>query len=417
MDSKFWEGKRVLITGISGFVGPYLARELLEQGAAVFGVLRARADKTLSRGLSDPTLAAEVHFCEAAVEDLYGLLRVVDEVHPDVIFHLAAQSFVRASFDNPLLFAQTNGLGTANVLEAIRLRAPGARLLFAGSSEEYGLVFLDEEQYQRARKKLGAVFPPPDRFPELPVRETNPLRPMSPYAVSKVYGDHLVRTYVRSFSLRGIVSRAFNHEGGGRGIAFVTSQMASQVVRLSTGEANTINVGDVNSFRDWTHVRDIVRGYFILAEHGTVGEVYNLGSGRTNSVLTYLLLALEEAGWSVRGLRTVRGKTSIDNPAVMRHLRLWGVEFDATRADELMLMEGVTFDLADEGLLISTSRGDVRVTFDPRRFRPSDVPILLCDASRSQALGFRAQKELRDIVRDQVDYYRVPQNRQGYSSE
>jgi len=143
--------------------------------------------------------------------------------------------------------------------------------------------------------------------------------------------------------------------------------------------------------------------------------VYNQGSMRTNSVLTYMLLALEEVGWSVRGLRTLRGTKSVDRPADIRPLRLWGMEFDATRIDELMLTEGLAFDLPDEGLLVSTSRGDVRITFDPQRFRPSEVPILLCDASRSQSLGFRSRATLRDIVRDQIEYYRIPQNRQGYS--
>ncbi len=412
----FWSGKRVLVTGVSGFVGPYLAHALLEQGADVYGVLRTRSDRTLSRGLAEGGLMNEIHFCEADLEGLYGLLRVVDEVRPDVVFHLAAQSFVKASFDNPLLVAHANSIGTANLLEALRLRAGSTTVVFAGSSEQYGLVLVSSEHYRQMREKYGAVFPAPERFPELPIRETSPLRPISPYAVSKVYGDHLVRTYVCAFGLRGIVSRAFNHEGGGRGIVFVTSQIASQAVRLSMYEADAITLGDVNSFRDWSHVRDIVHGYLLLAERGEAGDVYNLGSGRTNSVLSFLLLALEEVGWTVRSLRTVQGTKSVDEPARLRRVRLWDVEFDATRLDELMLTEGLAFDLLDEGLVIGTSKGDVRLLFDPRRFRPSDVPILLCDASHSQELGFRSRASLRDIVRDQVNYYCVPENRGGYSS-
>ncbi len=415
MAARFWAGKRVAVTGISGFVGPYLAHELLEQGAEVYGLMRARADRTLSRGLSDQTWSRAIHLREGALEELYSLLRLIDEVQPEAIFHLGAQSFVKMSFESPLLFARVNCLGTANLLEAVRLRAPQATVVFAGSSEQYGLVFVNADQYAAACKKYGGVFPAPERLPELPVRETNPMRPMSPYGVSKVYGDQLVRNYVCSFGLRGIVSRAFNHEGGGRGITFVTSQMAHQAVRLSLREMDAISLGDVNSFRDWSHVRDIVRGYLLLAEHGQAGEVYNQGSMRTNSVLSYMLLALEEIGWSVRGLQTFRGTKSVDRPADIRPLRLWGMEFDATRIDELMLTEGLAFDLADEGLLVSTSRGDVRITFDPQRFRPSEVPILLCDASRSRALGCQSRGTLRDIVRDQIEYYRIPQNRQGYS--
>lgn len=411
MDAQAWNGRRVLITGVSGFVGPYLARELLEQGAEVHGLVRFRSDRALSRGLADHGLTGEIRFCEGDVEDLYGLLRLVDEIQPDVVFHLAAQSFVKASFENPLLFAHANSLGTANVLEALRLRAPDARLLFAGSSEEYGLVLVSRGHEQRMRAASGGVFPPPERLPEVPVRETNPLRPLSPYAVSKVHGEHLVRTYACAFGLRGIVSRAFNHEGGGRGIVFVTSQIASQAVRLSLRELDAIRLGDVNSFRDWSHVRDIVRGYRMLVERGAPGDVYNLASGRTNSVLSFLLLALDEVGWTVRSLRTFAGTKAVDRPADVRRLRLWGVEFDATRVDELMLVEGLTFDREDEGLLLETSRGEVRVCFERSRFRPSDVPILLGDASRSRALGFESRASLRDIVRDQVDYYRVPLNR------
>jgi GDPmannose 4,6-dehydratase len=181
-------------------------------------------------------------------------------------------------------------------------------------------------------------------------------------------------------------------------------------------EVDSINLGDVNTFRDWSHVRDIVRGYVLLAERGRAGDVYNLGSGRTNSVISYLLIALEEVGWKVKGLRTQRGTKTVDNPAESRRLHLWGIEFDSTRIDEMMLTEGLTFDLRDEGLTISTNKMDVQVRFDPDRFRPSDVPILVCDASRSQELGYQSSSYLRDIVRDQINYYYVPRNRHGYYS-
>lgn len=413
--SGFWNKKRVLITGISGFVGPYLARALVEQDAEVHGVLRMRADRSLSRGLSDETLTRAVTLREGDLEALETLLKVIGDVRPDVVFHLGAQSFVRQSFDNPMLFARANGLGTANLLEAVRLRAPEATFVFAGSSEQYGLVFASASQYEDARRKYGAVFPAPERLPELPVRETNPLRPMSPYGASKVYGDFLVRNYACSFGVKGIVSRAFNHEGAGRGITFVTSQIASQVVRLALGEAEGLALGDVNSFRDWSHVRDIVRGYMTLAERGVPGEVYNQGSMRTNSVLSYALLALEEVGWDVRGLRTLRGGRTVDRPTETRRLRLWDTEFEATRIDELMLTEGLAFTPEDEGLLIATSRGDVRLAFDRQRFRPSEVPVLLCDASRGRAIGCECRATLRDVLRDQITYYRVPQNRAGYT--
>jgi len=414
--TQFWSGKRVLITGVSGFVGPYLASELLERGAVVHGMLRARADRLLSRGLVDRGLAGAVKFVEADVEELYGLLHALDEVQPDVVFHLAAHSFVQSSFENPLQAAQANAIGTANVLEAVRLRATQARLVFAGSSEEYGLVFTSQDHYQRMQTKYGDIFPAPAHLPELPIRETNPLRPMSPYAVSKVYGDHLVRTYARAYGIHGVVSRAFNHEGGGRGIVFVTSQIASQAVRWALHELDAITLGDVNSFRDWSHVRDIVRGYLLLAEQGAPGGVYNLGSERTNSVLTYLLLALQEVGAPVHALTTLRGTKPVDGPAEIQRLRLWESEFDVTRIDRLMLTEGLRFAPEDEGLLLATDKGDLRLVFDPQRMRPSDVPVLMCDASRSRELGFQSAISLAEIVRDQINFYQVPRNRQAHSA-
>ncbi len=413
---RFWSGKRVLITGVSGFVGPYLAGELLEHGAVVYGLLRSRADRLLTRGLLDRGLSNDVKFLEADIEELYGLLRAVDEAQPDVVFHLAAQSFVKSSFENPLLAAQTNSMGTANLLEAVRLRAAQARLVFAGSSEEYGLVFTNREHYQRMCAKYGEIFPAPARLPELPIREVNPLRPMSPYAVSKVHGDYQVRTYAHAYGVHGIVSRAFNHEGGGRGIVFVTSQIASQVVGWTLRERDAISLGDINSFRDWSHVRDIVRGYLLLAEHGARGGVYNLGSERTNSVLTYLLLALQEVGAPVHALTTLRGTKRVDGPAEIQRLRLWESEFDVTRIDRLMLTEGLRFDAEDEGLLLATDKGDLRLVFDPRRMRPSDVPVLMCDASRSRELGFQSTISLAEIVRDQINYYHAPRNRQAHAA-
>lgn len=408
-------GKRVLITGVSGFVGPYLAKVLLDAGAQVYGLVRNRADRALSRGLMDHDLSDSVEFIEAGLEDFYGLMRAIEQSRPEIIFHLAAQSFVASSFINPLPYAHVNGLGTAYVLEAVRMRAPEATLVFAGSSEEYGLVFATQAQYEDAQRKYGTIFPAPQRMPELPVAETNPLRPMSPYATSKVYGDYLVRNYVYSFGLRGIVTRAFNHEGGGRGIAFVTSQIVRQVLSLSLGEGDTIRLGNVNVFRDWSHVEDIVTGYLQAAVNGRPGEVYNLGSGRTNCVLSYLLLALEETGYRVRRISAVTGRKVIDDPAAERTLGVFGLEFPGTRVDELLLRGEVLFEPADEGLVIETDRGTFRVAFDRDRFRPSDVPILLCDYAKAEAaLGFGATRPLRAIVHDQVNYFLSPRNRGGF---
>jgi len=146
------------------------------------------------------------------------------------------------------------------------------------------------------------------KIPELPIKETNPLRPMSPYAVSKVYGDYLMRNYYHSYGLDTVVSRAFNHEGAGRGLMFVTSVITSQIMKLKLGETDKITIGNINAFRDWSHVNDINNGYLLLAEKGSAGEVYNQGSMRTNSVLSYILIGLEEAGWKIDNIKTFNGK-------------------------------------------------------------------------------------------------------------
>ena len=179
-----------------------------------------------------------------------------------------------------------------NLLEAVRVKDVDPVVVFAGSSEEYGLVLSSEEQYKKAIEKYGTIFPAPERMPEVPTTETNPLRPMSPYAVSKVYGDYLMRNYWYSYGIRTVISRAFNHEGAGRGNMFVTSVATSQVMRMKFGELDSITIGNVNAFRDWSHVDDIIEGYLILAEKGNYGVVYNQGSMRTNSVMSYLLMSL-----------------------------------------------------------------------------------------------------------------------------
>ena len=208
-----WNGKNVLITGISGFVGPYLARELAKKGANIYGLMRKRADGTISKNMNYFNIADKVQLLEGELTDITSLAFALDESKPDIIFHLAAQSFVQRSFINPLETQQINCAGTANLLEAVRIKDYDSKIIFAGTSEEYGLVINSERQYKRVKEKYGVVFPEPKKIPELPIKEINPLRPMSPYAVSKVYGEYLMRNYYHSFGMKTIVSRGFNHEG------------------------------------------------------------------------------------------------------------------------------------------------------------------------------------------------------------
>lgn len=406
-----WRDKNVLITGVSGFVGSYLAKYLIDQGANVYGIIRRRADGRIPKNIIDRGIHNEVNLIEADLTDLTSLAHALDVAQPDVIFHLAAQSFVPRSFTHPLETFQVNTIGTANLLEAVRVKDYDPIIVFAGSSEEYGLVISSVEQYKRVKEKYRHIFPEPERIPELPINENNPLRPMSPYAVSKIHGEYMFRNYYYTYGMKTIVSRAFNHEGAGRGIMFVTSVVTNQVMKYKFGETDKIVIGNVNAFRDWSHVMDIVRGYCLLAEKGRAGDVYNQGSMRTNSVMSYILLSLEQAGWEVKRIETMKNNKVVVNPTEIDDSEMFGVKFEKTQLDKILLEHEIEFTIEDKGVWVHTDKGKIPVVFDPKRFRPSEVPILMADIRKIQRLGFKVEHKLTDIIRDQLNYFLKPENR------
>jgi GDPmannose 4,6-dehydratase len=406
-----WKDKNVLITGVSGFVGSYLGRELIKREANVFGLIRRRADGSTPKNLKDRGVADKISLIEGDLIDITSLANAFDQSEPDYIFHLAAQSFVERSFHNAIETQYANCLGTANLLEAVRIKDLNTKIVFAGTSEEYGLVLSSEEQYEKAKKDYGTVFPEPEHIPEVPIKETNPLRPMSPYAVSKVYGDFLMRNYYHSYGLDNVVSRGFNHEGAGRGIMFVTSVIARQIMKLKFGEQDRILIGNLNSLRDWSHVEDIVQGYLLLADKGLKGEVYNQGSMRTNSVLSYILLGLEEAGWNINKIETLNGDKIIDDPTEMDEGSIFGIKFPKTKVDR-MIMEGeLEYTIDDKGIDVRTDQGKVLIEFNPERFRPAEVPILLSDTKKIQKLGAKIEHSLSDITKHQLNHFLKSDNR------
>lgn len=398
--------KNILITGISGFVGSHMAKYLIDNGTNVFGLMRRRADGGIPQNING--IKNEIKLIEGDMKDISSIAFALDESDPDVIFHLASQSFIPMSFSNPLETMESNCAGTNNLLEAIRIKNLDPVVIFAGTSEEYGLVISSRRQYKKVKDMYGTIFPEPVEIPELPVDEKNPLRPMSPYAVSKVYGDHLMRNYYHSYGIKAIVSRGFNHEGPGRGIMFVTSAITSQIMRIKLNKINKIMIGNVNAFRDWSHIKDILKGYYLLAEKGKYGDVYNQGSQRTNSVLSYILLGLELAGYSVDKIETVDCKKIIENPTEIDDSEMFGLKFKKTKIDKLMLEGELEFDLEDRGIFVHTNKGTISIEFDEKKFRPADVPILLSDTKKIEKLGFRIEYGLQDIIRDQLnDFMRV----------
>src|SRR5438477_412398 len=215
---------------------------------------------------------AHLRLVECDLRDLSSVQHLVEQAAPDYIVHLAAQSFVASSWHTPAETLYTNSVSQVNLLESIRLKKENApRFLAIGSSEEYGLVYEDE----------------------LPIKETNPLRPLSPYAVSKVTQDLMGYQYFQSYRLPIVRTRAFNHEGPRRGDVFVTSNFSRQIAEIEVGKRSpVIQVGNLKARRDYTDVRDIVRGYWRLLESGEAGDVYNLCSGRAwaiQDVLDFLL--------------------------------------------------------------------------------------------------------------------------------
>lgn len=313
---------RVLITGITGFVGSHLAEFFLNRGdVEVFGIERWR-----SRTENIDHIKPKIKFMECDIRDASSVKKAMDKIRPEEIYHLAAQSFVPTSWSAPAETITTNIVGQLNILEAVREIGINPRILIAGSSEEYGLVYPEE----------------------LPIKETNPLRPLSPYAVSKVGQDLLGYQYFMSYKLEIIRTRAFNHTGPRRGQVFVSSNFARQIVEIERGlKESVIEVGNLEAQRDFTDVRDIVKGYSLALEKGKAGEVYNICSGKAYRIK----------------------------------------------------------DVLD--MLLSLTDVKIEIRQDPKRIRPSDVPILLGDNSYfSKTTGWRPEIPFEKTLADLLDFWR-----------
>jgi GDPmannose 4,6-dehydratase len=268
------------------------------------------------------------------------------------------------------------------------------------------------------KKKYGGVVEPiPNKFPELPVDEEGYLRPMSPYATSKVYGDFAFRNYHNSYGLDTVISRAFNHEGPGRGHSFVTSSIVRQAISMHLNEQDMMSIGDVQSFRDWSHVEDTVKGYVLLAEKADPGSVHVQGSMRTNSVLSYILYAISELGYEINEIRTANDDKKIRNPLTTSEMQVGKMLVKTNLIDKMLVSDELEFSLADEGLLIDINKRKFKVQFDPDRFRSSDVPILMSNIEKIKKLGYVPKMELIDIINDQINYYLDPEHRKDLINE
>jgi GDPmannose 4,6-dehydratase len=404
--------EKVLITGITGFVAPYVAKKLVDQDYEVTGLQPPRADFRKSKRLKEMDIISDIHIITGDITDLTSILSAIQRSQPDWIFHLAAQSFVPDSFRDPIRTFRVNCLGTLNILEAAKLKNVNPRIIFAGSSEEYGLQFKDADHLERMRAKYGAgIEPAPKKYSELPIDEESFFRPMSPYATSKVFGDITFRNYHNSFGLDTVVSRAFNHEGAGRGDQFVTSSIVRQLVLMHLNELTVMKIGDVQSFRDWSHVEDIADGYLLLARKGQAGSAYNQGSRRTYSVLSYILYTISLLGYEINKVMTLKNDKIITSPLDPLELTIGNTRMESNVIDGKIFRGELEYDLTDQGLIVETNKRTFKIEFEKSRFRPSDVPILLSNTNKIKELGFEPKRSLHDIIQDQINYYLNSENR------
>ena len=277
--------KCALITGAAGFVGRHLANHLRDGEPAVHGLDRP--------GIPVPAdLYAAWHPCD--VTNAVQVAAVIDQVQPDYVFHLAA--LIKSKSLADLLVV--NVLGTQNVLDALVAARPEARVLVTGSSAEYGLV----------------------RSDELPIREDNPLRPLSPYGVSKVAQSLLAAQYVYRHNLAVVRTRTFNLTGPGEPDTLVCSAFARQIAEIERRlRPPVLKVGNLESARDFVDVRDAVRAYWLVAQHGEPGEVYNVCSGEATIIRDVLSTLLEVASVKAELQEVAERRTAWDVPVQMGH--------------------------------------------------------------------------------------------------
>lgn len=267
---------RILITGITGMVGSHLAEYVLAHhpDVEVHGMVRWRSPRA-----NLVKINGRVTLHEGELRDLHSLVRVLETVRPERIFHLAAQSYVSASFTAPADTLHTNVIGTTNLLDAVRLTGIDPRIHICSSSEVYGQVRPDE----------------------VPIRESNEFRPASPYAVSKCGEDMIALQYFLSYGIKTIRTRMFTHTGPRRGDVFAESAFAKQIAEVEAGlRPNPIKVGNLNSVRTFADVSDAVRAYWLLLEKCPPGEVYNIGGERTMTVGEMLDVLIGMAGCRIR---------------------------------------------------------------------------------------------------------------------
>ena len=312
---------RALITGVTGFAGSHLAEYLVAHtDFEVWGTDISSNDRNIAE------IRQDIHFVEGDISEPEVVSTILTQAQPDYVFHLAAQAFVPLSWRDPWQTIANNIRAQLNILQTLANSGVKPRVLTVGSADEYGMITPDE----------------------LPITEATPLRPYSPYAVSKIAQDMLGYQYYVSHDLPVVRVRPFNHIGPRQSPAFVTSDFAKQIAEIEAGlQEPQIHVGNLDAKRDFTDVRDMVRGYYLALELGEIGDVYNLAAERAYSIRQLL------------------------------------------------------------DMFLAMSEIEIEVVPDAARLRPSDVPVVLGDCSKfRQRTGWQASIRLQESLGDILDYWR-----------
>ena len=335
--------KTALITGITGQDGAYLAEFLLDKGYSVHGIKRRSSSLNTSRidhlyvDLHENDVRLKLHYGD--LTDSTNLIRIIQEVQPDEIYNLAAQSHVKVSFDLPEYTANTDAIGTLRLLEAIRILSMTEKVKFyqASTSELYGLA------------------------QEVPQNETTPFYPRSPYGVAKLYAFWIVKNYREAYNMFACNGILFNHESPIRGETFVTRKITRAVARISLGQQKKIFIGNLDAKRDWGHAKDYVRGMWLMLQQENA-EDFVLATGKTNTVRHFCELAFFEVGIKIE----------------------WKGEGDSEKG-------------------LNAKDGSVLIEIDKNYYRPTEVDLLIGDPTKAnKQLGWKHTYGLKSMIAEMV---------------
>lgn len=326
--------KKALITGITGQDGSYLAELLLENGYEVYGIMRRKS--VVDYGNVEH-IKEKINFIYADMTDVVSLITAMKTSQADEVYNLAAQSFVATSWEQPLATADIDGLGVVNMLEAIRVVKPEARFYQASTSEMFGLV------------------------QELPQKETTPFYPRSPYGVAKLYGHWITKNYRESYNLYACSGILFNHESERRGKEFVTRKITDAVARIKLGVQDFLELGNMDSKRDWGHSKDYVKAMWLMLQQEQPDD-YVIATNETRTVREFVEIAFNHVGIIV--------------------------EWQGSGIDE------IGFD---------KTSGKTIVKINAKFFRPAEVDILLGDPSKAEeVLGWKREIPFAKLVERMV---------------